>query len=71
MRDNQTRGSHKDLYLLLSSVGGARMKRIIVSMAIILMIILATLTLQGCFTPYPEGSQRPPRYEDSWQEMHR
>jgi hypothetical protein len=47
------------------------MKRIIVSMAIILMIILATLTLQGCFTPYPEGSQRPPRYEDSWQEMHR
>ena len=29
------------------------MKRIIVSVAIVLAIILMTLTLQSCFTPYP------------------
>ena len=29
------------------------MKRIIVSVAIVLTIILMTLTLQSCFTPYP------------------
>ena len=30
------------------------MKRMLISAAIILVIILATLTLQCCFTPYPE-----------------
>jgi len=30
------------------------MKRVIVSLAIILVIILMTLSLQSCFTPYPE-----------------
>jgi hypothetical protein len=30
------------------------MKRIFISVAIVLLIILTTLTLQGCFTPYPE-----------------
>jgi hypothetical protein len=29
------------------------MKRIIISVAIVLAIILMTLTLQSCFTPYP------------------
>jgi hypothetical protein len=30
------------------------MKRIFITAAIILVIILTTLTLQSCFTPYPE-----------------
>jgi hypothetical protein len=30
------------------------MKRIVISVAIVLLVILTTLTLQGCFTPYPE-----------------
>lgn len=34
------------------------MKRIVVSVAIILAIILMTLSLQSCFTPYPEGVYR-------------
>lgn len=42
-------------YGLLSNIGGAEMKRIMVSVAITLVIILTTLSLQGCFTPYPAG----------------
>ena len=30
------------------------MKKIIISVAIMLVIILTILSLQGCFTPYPE-----------------
>jgi hypothetical protein len=30
------------------------MKKIVISVAIILLIILAALCLHGCFTPYPE-----------------
>jgi hypothetical protein len=41
------------LFRLLSGIGGVKMKRIIVSMAIVLAITLMTLTLQSCFTPYP------------------
>jgi hypothetical protein len=46
------------LYGLLSNAGGTNMKRIVVSVAIILAIILMTLSLQSCFTPYPEGVYR-------------
>jgi hypothetical protein len=30
------------------------MKRIVVSVAIVLAVILMTLSLQSCFTPYPD-----------------
>jgi hypothetical protein len=44
----------KGLYGLFSIFGGAGMKKIVISAAIILVIILTALSLQGCFTPYPE-----------------
>jgi hypothetical protein len=52
------------------------MKRTIISMAIILAIILTTLSLQGCFTPYPErgendrvGPTDRGRGGDMWKDM--
>jgi hypothetical protein len=43
----------KVLNRISSGFRGAEMKKIIVSVAIVLAIILMTLTLQSCFTPYP------------------
>jgi hypothetical protein len=41
------------------------MKKIIMSVAIILVIILTTLCLQGCFTPYPERGDPGWEWRDS------
>jgi hypothetical protein len=48
------KSERKKRHGLLLNVGGAGMKRIFISVAIVLLIILTTLTLQSCFTPYPE-----------------
>jgi hypothetical protein len=49
------------------------MKRIIVSAAIVLVIILMTLTLQSCFTPYPAAGtpEREMRDRQIWEQMER
>jgi hypothetical protein len=49
------------------------MKRIIVSVAIVLAIILMTLTLQSCFTPYPAAGTREREIRDRqiWEQMER
>ncbi len=36
-----------------SGIGGAGMKRIFLVVAIVLAIIVMTLVLQSCFSPYP------------------
>jgi hypothetical protein len=57
----------KGLYDLFSNDGGAEMKKIIITVAIIMAITLATLSLQGCFTPYPAKGD-PDR---EWRDMER
>jgi hypothetical protein len=49
------------------------MKRIIVSVAIVLAIILMTLTLESCFTPYPAAGtpEREIRDRKIWEQMER
>ena len=49
------------------------MKRIIVSVAIVLAIILMTLTLQSCFMPYPAAGtpEREIRDRQIWEQMER
>jgi hypothetical protein len=63
----------KGLFRVLSGIGGAEMKRIIVSAAIVLVIILMTLTLQSCFTPYPTAGtpEREMRDRQIWEQMER
>jgi hypothetical protein len=67
----------KSLYGLFSNVGGAEMKKIIISVAIILLIVLTTLSLQGCFTPYPQRGDPDREWRDDerasewWWDMHR
>ena len=48
----------KGLYGLISNVGGTRMKRIIILLAIVLATILMTLSLQSCFIPYHDRDDR-------------
>jgi len=61
------------LYRVLSGIRGAEMKRIIVSVAIVLAIILMTLTLQSCFMPYPAAGtpEREIRDRQIWGQMER
>ncbi len=49
------------------------MKRIIVSVAIVLAIVLMTLTLQSCFAPYPAigDPQRESRDRELREQMQR
>jgi len=63
----------KGLFRVLSGIGGAEMKRIIVSAAIVLAIILTMLTLQGCFKPYPAAGtpEREIRDREIWEQMER
>ena len=53
------------------------MKKIIISVAIMLVIMLIILSLQGCFTPYPEKGNPDRDWRDRerdrqiWEDTHR